>query len=310
MIYETKISGHPDENHRFWTYRFYRAGRNLFKYFIHKNPHLEVIGISRREMDLTNSAQTKKLADLFTKETVVVMLSAIKPNTEDNLSKFRQNVSMVTNLCSILEKHPVGRFLYMSSASVYGEDIAHPPISETTPAEPRTYYSIAKYMCERLLWKTLSNNKNCSFLIVRSVAIYGPHDIKISYNPAGFFKNAWKGETIMLKGDGSEKREFLYVDDVVKLLYFFTFHSYDGIINLASGTSYSFRDALQIISSLIPGKISITSVKRSKEKIDIVYDTTLLRRVVPAFRFTPLVGGLTNVADYWKNEANKHLKLV
>lgn len=267
-------------------------GGHLRNYCMKQNPQLDVIGFSYPEVDLINPAHVQKLSRFLTRATAVVMLSCIKPNISDDLSSFRKNVTMVINLCQVLHHRKVARFLYMSSAAVYGEDVHNTNISETTPVLPRSYYGLAKYISEKLLWKTFSDQHRKGLVIFRPPVIYGPGEGAISYNPAGFLHTVQTGNTITLWGDGSEKREFIYIDDIIELIHYFIFHPFDGVINIASGTSYSFQEIITIISKFLGKKITIQKKKRSKEKVDHVFNNQLLKKLVPNLRFTTVTEGL------------------
>lgn len=269
-------------------------GRNLQAYCQKKNPHIKIYGFSAPKTDLTHLKEVQKITQYFTKDSAIVMLSGIKPNVGDNLETFSQNISMIVNVCYVLQKHPVARFVYMSSAAVYGEDIHNTNTTETTPVAPRSYYGMAKYTSERLLQKIFDEQKRRGLIMLRPPAIYGPGET-VSYNPAGFLHTAQRGDSVTLWGDGSEKREFIYIDDIVELLYYFIFHPFDGVINIASGTSYTFKEIITIISELLGKKITIRSKKRSKEKVDNVFNNQLLQTLVPNFRFTTVTEGLTKI---------------
>jgi UDP-glucose 4-epimerase len=262
----------------------------------------ELFGVSSEQMNLLDSRSLNKNIKLFTQDTTVIMLSAIKPNRGDNLDIFLKNIIMTKNFASFLEKHPIKRLIYMSSAAVYGEDINNTHISEKTPIQPRSYYGIAKYTSENLLQKMHEAGYCEGITVLRPPAIYGPGEGFLSYNPAGFLHIAQTKTEISLWGDGSEKREFIYVDDVVRLISYFVFKNFDGVVNIASGTSYSFREIVGIISSLLHKKIIIRSQKRSKEKVDNIFVNKLLRRLVPAFQFTTLAQGVEKIIAFGDKE--------
>src|SRR4030042_5625012 len=241
-------------------------GSHLMKFFCDKSSEIELIGRSFPLIDLTKEKESFALADFFDMETAVVMCAAVKRQFGDNQENFLRNLTMVMNLFHILQDHPVRRLVYFSSAAVYGEDIHNMKITEETPIHPKSYYGIAKYASECLLRKVIDNQKQNSLLILRPSLIYGPGDDGESYGPSGFIRAAVRREKITLWGDGTEQREFIFIEDLTKIVYRLTFHKYDGVVNVASGKSYTFRDALEIISCLAPFELQSTSRLRTKEK--------------------------------------------
>ncbi|UCD15397.1 MAG: NAD(P)-dependent oxidoreductase, partial [Candidatus Omnitrophota bacterium] len=179
-------------------------GSHLMRNFCDKEPQIELIGKSIPEIDLTKLEDVKSLSPFFDMETVVIMCAAIKRQFGDNLDTFSQNLAMVTNLCRILEQRLAKRFIFFSSAAVYGEDISNTNITEDTPVCPTSFYGMAKYICERLLIKNFNQSSKGSLFILRPPLIYGPGDMGSTYGPAGFIKAALNNEKITLWGDGLE----------------------------------------------------------------------------------------------------------
>jgi UDP-glucose 4-epimerase len=284
-------------------------GSNLEHYFQEKYPNIELVGRALPSIDFTKEEELIALKDFFDTNTAVVMLAAIKPNIGNDLETFVRNVQMVVNLCKLLQKNPVARLVYFSSAAVYGEDVHNIHITEETPINSRSYYGISKYACERLLWKTFNeqNNeqknqqkneqKNSSLLILRPPVIYGPGEKEVIYNPAGFVKKALNHEKITLWGDGSEKREFIFIDDIIRIVDYFIFHDYSGILNVASGKSYTFNEIIDTLSKL-GIKAQLDSRERTKEKADNEFDNKLLVKLMPGFKFISLNEGIKKVLEY------------
>jgi len=263
-------------------------GKHLENFFKKKYP--EVIGKSLPDFDLTKDFDSLK--DIFDTKTAVIMCSAIKKDHGDNIDNFSINVNMVVNVCKILETNPVKNFVYFSSAAVYGEDIHNLQISEKTAINPTSYYGMAKYVSERLLWEVSKNN----LIIMRPPVIYGPGD-KPCYGPSGFVNAALNNETVTLWGDGTEKREFIFIEDIVQLIDKLIINNYNGELNLASGKSSTFKEIIDIVSSLTNSNIEVNSRERTKDKVDNVFDNSELLKIFPGFTFTPLMDGIKKTIE-------------
>ena len=141
--------------------------------------------------------------------------------------------------------------IYLSSARVYGEDVAYlEKISEYTPVQPKTYYGISKYAAERVLEKICTDN-GINLVILRPPLVYGKDDLSQGYGPTGFTYKVVNSEEIILWGDGSEFREFIYVDDIGNIVSRLVNSNYNGILNLVSGTSYTFKEIGSLLSGLV-----------------------------------------------------------
>jgi len=252
---------------------------------------VELVGRSLPTLDLTVEEQAERLAELFTPETAVVSLAAIKRQLGDNLDSFTANLKITTNLVRVLAQRPVGRLLFLSSAAVYGEETTNTAITEETAPRATSYYGMAKLASELLLRKAAEANRHTGLLCVRPPLIYGPGD-QGGYGPTGFIKSALCGEPVVLWGDGTELREFVYVTDAVRALARLVFHDCVGVVNLATGRSQNYLDALAAVQACVPLREPVTSRPRSKGKADHGFDNTRLRALLPDLQFTALAEGV------------------
>lgn len=277
-------------------------GSRLEKIFRAESPRIEVVGLSvethESAVDLTIPDCEKRLSAHLDSQTAVIMCSAIKRQMGDTLENFLQNMAMVSNTARLLQNTPVGRFLYFSSTAVYGEDIHNPNITEETAVHPTSYYGISKFTAECLLRKAFEKQKFSSLLILRPATVYGPGEDGYAYSPSGFIKSLLDRRPITFWGDGEEKREFVYIGDLVKLVHRLTFHSHAGVLNIVNGKSHTFRQVLDIASRMVPGEKTIDSKPRSKNKVDNGFLNVSLMRLVPDFSFTPLEDGMRQTFEH------------
>lgn len=254
-------------------------------------PDTEVVGRALPALDLTFEEQADRLASLFTPDTAVISLAAIKRQLGDTLDSFTANLKIATNLARVLGQHSVARFIYLSSAAVYGEETTNTRITEETAPRATSYYGMAKLASELLLRKAAEQNARTSLLCIRPPLIYGPGD-QGGYGPTGFIKSALRGEAIVLWGDGTELREFIYVEDAVRALGELVFHNCDGVLNLAGGRSHNYLDALVAVERCVPLRQPTTQRLRSKGKADHGFDNARLRTLLPGLEFTSLAEGI------------------
>lgn len=267
-------------------------GSALYRLFQERSPEMEVVGRSYPEFDLTRPADILKLGGLLNTATAVIMCSAIKRQFGDSLDACSRNLAMVMNLARVLQDHQVARLIYFSSAAVYGEDAHNIGISEKTAVMPTSYYGIAKLASECILQKVFATLNNPALVVIRPPLVYGPGDTGNTYGPSGFIRAAVHQQPITLWGDGSELREFIFLPDLLAIVCKLTFGPFHGVLNIASGRSYSFRTILDQVAALAPAHLDIHSRPRTKAKVDNAFDNILLRRVFPDFAFTELSDGL------------------
>lgn len=222
------------------------------------------------------------------------MCSAIKRQAGDTLENYEKNVAMAANVSRLLAEAPAGRFIFFSSAAVYGEDVENTAITERTPVEPTSYYGMAKFASERLLSKAAGDRT--PVVLLRPATIYGPGEPGRPYGPMGFLRAALAREAVTLWGDGDEKREFVYVDDACEAAAGLLAHPFAGALNLVTGRSLSFLDILAAVGRLAPAPAT-TSRPRSKRKADHNFDNARLLEVLPGLKFTTLDDALRSALE-------------
>ena len=270
-------------------------GRRLAAAFAKASPEVPVVGRSVSELDLTQSASSGSLEALLDADTALVICAAIKKQLGDTLDVLSQNLAITASICRALAAKPVKRVLFFSSAAVYGEDVAHGTITEATPVEPTSFYGIGKFTAERMLMKTVAASPATSLLILRPALVYGPDEPGYYYGPSGFLQKARANAPITLWGDGTELREFLYIDDVVEVTTRLLFSAVGGVLNVVSGASYTYAAALDAIEAITGTRPVTDSRARTKDKVDHRFDASALRRAIPGFAFTPMDEALRRI---------------
>jgi UDP-glucose 4-epimerase len=270
-------------------------GSHLAAQFAAGSPAIEVLGRSLPRIDLTTEAGADAVEGMMGPGTLLVVCAAIKKQLGDTRETLNQNLAIVMNLCRILERTPADRCVFFSSAAVYGEDVENTAITEATPVCPTSYYGIGKFTAERLLVKTFASRPD-ALLILRPALVYGPRESGSFYGPSGFLNAVREGKPITLWGDGTEKREFVFIRDLAMLVHALAIGEASGIVNVVTGQSRTFVDALAIAATLVGRTPEVGSRPRSKAKVDHGFDNALLRRHAPAgFTFTTLEDGMRQV---------------
>lgn len=271
-------------------------GSHLARRFAERSPDLAVVGRSLPRIDLTTDEGADALRGMLGPGTLLLVCAAIKKQLGDTRDTLRKNLAIVMNLCRVLEEHPIERCVYFSSAAVYGEDIGNTNITEATPVCPTSFYGIGKFTSERLLAKVFATRPD-SLLLLRPALVYGPNEARVFYGPSGFLAAAQDRKPITLWGDGTERREFVFIDDVSAVVHALAVGDASGVVNVVTGRSRTFVDALGIVSTLVGATPDVTSRPRSKAQVDHGFDNSRLRRLLPEFAFTSLEEGLRRTFD-------------
>ena len=256
------------------------------------NEQNSVIGISSIQVDLLEKDSFIKLSNIFTSESIVIICAGVKKQLGDDIDIFEKNLIIINNLIRVILKSNPKKIIFISSASVYGEDIQHENrINESTPVMNRSYYGMAKSISELLLDKACKDAKT-ELIILRPPLIYGDGDKSLGYGPTGFLRKALDGDEITMWGDGTELREFIYINDVVDIIKKLINSEFNGVLNLVSGISYNYLDILRILRDTLNLDLKVSSRIRSKEKVDQVFSNERVKNVTHDFCFTSLEFGI------------------
>jgi UDP-glucose 4-epimerase len=153
------------------------------------------------------------------------------------------------NLLEWAHKVGVKKVVFPSSGSVYGS--TSPPQSEDAVVQPMNLYGVAKFTCENIarLYGSLVQTAG-----LRIFAGYGPgEEHKGSFaSPVALFLGAIaKGEKPVVYGDGSQSRDFVYIDDVVEAAMKAAESNFTGVVNVGSGKSHSFNAVIGLINEVL-----------------------------------------------------------
>jgi len=272
-------------------------GKHLAKLIQKNHPDTRLDGCGAGDFDLTAENAWQYLAQQLTDATSLIVLAGIKRQAGDAYDSFQSNMQIAVSVAKAIESARPRRVLFFSSAAVYGEETNDTAITETTPVNPVSLYGIAKFASERIL-ENAARIAGTSLLILRPPLIYGPEDTTNSYGPVGFIRTHIKAQPLTLWGDGSELREFLYVEDCCRLVIGLLENPRDGVLNLVSGQSHTFQDVIRALEQVSGKTVDFSMKPRTKSKADNGFNPSLLRSIFPDFQFTSLEEGVRKTFDH------------
>ncbi|MCH2264672.1 MAG: ADP-glyceromanno-heptose 6-epimerase [SAR86 cluster bacterium] len=185
----------------------------------------------------------------------------------------KNNFSFSQQLLDFAERNSVS-FIYASSASVYGGGKKFEEIRENE--NPINLYAFSKYLFDQLVRQKVKANK-IQIVGLRYFNVYGPNEshkgqmASVAYH---LHQQLKEGNDVKLFegsggfGPGEQRRDFIYVDDVVKVnLWFMNNPDVSGIFNVGTGKSQTFNEVAKAVIEW-HGKGSITYIPFPKELID------------------------------------------
>ena len=210
------------------------------------------------------------LEELFSKEGIEAVIhfagyKAVGESTEKPIEYYHNNIGSTLALCDVMRRHGCKKFVFSSSATVYG-DPAFVPITEECPlGETTNPYGATKAMQERILTDIAKSDSEWRVMLLRYFNPIGTHESGlIGEDPKGIPNNllpyvaqvaTGKLEKIHVFGndyntpDGTGVRDYIHVVDLarghVKAIEGMEKLEGVNIFNLGTGTGYSVMDIIK-----------------------------------------------------------------
>lgn len=222
-----------------------------------KNKNLSNISsenFSLLEADLADS-QTYQKVDFINEGRpidAIIHLAAkagVRPSIEDPLGYQRSNVIATQSLLEYSKERNVKQFVFASSSSVYGVNPNVPWKEDDLVLKPISPYASTKVSCE-LLGHVYSQLFGIRFLGLRFFTVYGPRqrpDLAINK----FVRLIKEGKPIPVFGDGSTRRDYTFISDIVAGIIGALYYNQSDyeILNLGNDQTITLNELIQTIES-------------------------------------------------------------
>jgi len=141
------------------------------------------------------------------------------------------------------------KVIYASSAGVYGN--TPPPMREDTGLEPENIYGFSKLMMDHIALDYMNRFPEMRIIGFRYFNVYGPRESYKGKSASMVYQLAVKmkkGEKPRIFKWGEQKRDFVYIKDVVKANLLAMEKDLSGIFNIATGKARSFNEIIEILN--------------------------------------------------------------
>ncbi len=167
------------------------------------------------------------------------------------------------------------KLVFASSSSIYNG--YNPPHIETMQPMVKDFYTEARYSMERLanLFSQMYGLKYCG---LRYFSVYGDREESKKEFANMVSQIIWKAmldKPVIIYGDGSQRRDIVNIDDVVKANIIASKSELNGIFNVGTGNAYSFNQIIEKIENIIGKDIKRKNVENPlKNYVDVVHADT------------------------------------
>jgi nucleoside-diphosphate-sugar epimerase len=246
-----------------------------------------VLPLSRRQIDLLATDASERLAGMLRSDDAFVAVSALAPCK--NSEMLVQNMVIARAMVRALALSPVAHVVNISSDAVFADSPG--PLTESSCAAPGTLHG-AMHLAREVMFRTETGGP---LAILRPSLLYGAADPHNGYGPNRFRRLAQRGQDIVLFGEGEERRDHVFIDDLAELTAQVLFRRSKGELNVATGEVHSFREIAEKVVRLAGRTVAIKGSPRSGPMPHNGYrpfDIAACREAFPDFRYVPLDEGL------------------
>jgi GDP-L-fucose synthase len=262
---------------------------------LRKNNFNNILLISRKDLDLTDQAKTY----LFLKKNkpkfiflAAAKVGGIQANNSYRADFIMENLLVQNNVIMGAFKAGIKDLLFLGSSCIYPK-VNKVPIKEdrllSGKLEPTNEpYAIAKIAGIKLC-ESLNAQYKTRFKSLMPTNLYGPgdnYDLKNCHVVPALIKKIYlakkyKKKKITLWGDGTAKRDLLYVDDLSNAAFLFMQKRFkQSYLNIGSGSEISIKNLAKLIMKVLDYNVDLVfDKKKPNGTLSKILDTTLANRL-------------------------------
>ena len=215
----------------------------------------------------------------------------------------RNNIEATQKLLEFYKDREIKKFVYASSSSVYGD--AELPMREDSLLKPVSPYGVTKLAGENLCY-LYWRNYNVPTVSLRYFTVYGPRqrpDMAIHK----FVKAILNGEEITVFGDGTQTRDFTFIDDVVEANILAGNSEIEGgVFNVGGGSRISVNKLIKLLEEIIGKEARIKYIEKQKGDVwDTLADTTKISNELNWEPEVKIEEGLKMFVEWYKKHIVK-----
>jgi UDP-glucose 4-epimerase len=176
-------------------------------------------------------------------------MSRIQPSIERPRLAIDQNIEGTFNVLEAAKNAGVKRLVYSASSSAYGRNVA--PHREAMKTDCLNFYSLTKKVGEEMC-QIYNDLYGLPTVSLRYFNVYGPkHQEEGDYATviAIFMRQIREGRPMTIVGDGTKRRDFTFVTDVVRANLLAAMNrETTGVLNVGTGTNLSINEVTQLVA--------------------------------------------------------------
>jgi UDP-glucuronate 4-epimerase len=233
----------------------------------------------------------------------VVHLAAragVRPSIINPLLYQDVNIRGTTVLLETCKEHGIKNFIFASSSSVYGENQRVPFTEKDLDIQPISPYGVTKRAGE-LLCYSYHHLYGMNIACLRIFTAYGPRQ-RPEMAIHKFTRLMDRGEKIPIYGDGSSRRDYTYIDDLVDgILAIIRYHKGFEIYNLGESQTTSLKELVRLIEEAFGKKANIEMLESQPGDVSVTYaDVSKAKRMLKYQPKVKMEEGIRRFVEWYK----------
>lgn len=228
--------------------------------------------------------------------------AGVRPSIADPILYEEVNVRGTVNMLEIAKEFEIKQFVFASSSSVYGNQ-KKIPFSETDSVDhPISPYAASKKAAELIAY-TYSHLYRINAIGLRFFTVYGPAG-RPDMAPYLFTEAILNDKAINKFGDGSSRRDYTYIDDIVSgvIAALDLDHPYE-IINLGNNTPVSLNEFIETLEKITGKSMKINQMGMQPGDVDQTYaDISKAQKLLGYDPQTSFEDGLSKFVEWYKEK--------
>lgn len=214
------------------------------------------------------------------------------------------NVIGFMNVMKAALDNGVKKVVYASTSSMYNGNAL--PFSENQSITAKTFYE-ASFRTREIVAQTYYYENNLSSIGLRYFSVYGPRELhkgQYANNISQFLWDMMKGKAPLIYGDGTQRRDFTFVRDVVSAnILAMTSNINFGIFNVGTGMGISFNDLIALTNNALGTSIEPRYIENPLKNYvhDTIADLSLISKSLGYNPQWTLEKGIKFLIDYYRN---------
>ena len=255
------------------------------------------------QIDLSDIGTLDKNSQIFENCDTIVHLGAragVRQSFKDPEKYLMDNTLGTTNISLKIKEYNIPQILIASTSSIYGDTGEQLAVENKDELfNPPSVYASTKSFGETLA-KNLLEDTNTIIKIARFFTVYGPFG-RPDMSILRFIHWIASGQDVIIYGDGTQRRSFTYISDIVGGIQELLKYKKEGTFNFGSNQTWSLNEVIELIEKNLGKNGKIINKERAYKDVDVVLPSLELSKEILNWQpTTNIEDGIKKTVEWYK----------